>query len=37
MLALHLPMPHTKAIMCVPQIVTYTAVEKEMKYKGELQ
>ena len=28
LLALHLPKSHTEAIMCTPQIITYTVVEK---------
>jgi len=33
LLALHLPKSHTKAIMRVPQIVTYAVREKEWKTK----
>ena len=33
LLSLHLPMSHTKAIMRIPQIVTYMVREKGMEYK----
>jgi len=33
LLALHLPKIHTEAIMCIPQIVTYTVREKGMESK----
>ena len=32
---MHLPKSHTKAMMCVPQIITYVVKEKGMEYKGE--
>ena len=35
LLALHLPWSHTEAIMRIPQIVTYMAVEKVMELKGK--
>ena len=35
LLALHLRKSHTKAITCVPQIVTYAVRVKGMEYKGE--
>ena len=33
--ALQLPKSCTEAIMCIPQIVTYVAVEKGMEHKQE--
>ena len=35
LLVLRLPKSHTKAIKCMPQMVTYAAVEKGMEHKGE--
>ena len=35
LLALHLPKSCTEAIVRVLLIVTYTAMEREMEYKGE--
>ena len=35
LLALHLLKCHTKAIMRIPQIVTYAVKEKGIEYKGE--
>ena len=35
LLALHLHKSRPEAIMRIPTIVTYAAVEKEMEYKGE--